>query len=301
MGFFGEKLRRERELRAVTLDEIAEATKIGSRSLKALEDEHFDILPGGIFNKGFVRAYAKYLGIDEEQAVADYMAAIGESASKPGPVSEDVIASIAKKRSEPERKIDPEEKSSSKLWVVLAVIALLAAGTYSSWKYIQQRKIQKQADFEALKAAAQPGVSLPGELATPVKDVTPQPAPPAAQTATPQSGTGQPATTTIPAATQPVQPKTPTAVASVPGEFAIKLHATEGAWVSIQADGKTVIEQLLSPDFERTITAKEKIVIKVGKPGALEVSFNGKPVGPLGPGDKTVTRTFTPDGLVATP
>ena len=132
MGSFGEKLRRERELRAVTLDEIAEATKIGSRSLKALEDEQFDILPGGIFNKGFVRAYAKYLGIDEEQAVADYMSAIGESAAKPCPVSEDVIASIAKKRSEPDRKIDPEEKSSSKVWVVLAVIALLAAGSYSS-------------------------------------------------------------------------------------------------------------------------------------------------------------------------
>ena len=292
MGSFGEKLRRERELRAVTLDEIAEATKIGSRSLKALEDEQFDILPGGIFNKGFVRAYAKYLGIDEEQAVADYMAAIGESAAKPGPVTEDVIASIAKKRSEPERKIDPEEKSSSKLWVVLAVVALIAAGSYSSWKYIQQRKLQKQADFEALKAAAQPGVSLPGEFATPVKDVTPQAAPLVAQTTTPQPATATPATI------QPAQSKTQPSIAAVPGEFAIKLHATEGAWVSIQADGKTVIEQLLSPDFERTITAKDKIVIKVGKPGALEVSFNGKPVGPLGPSDKTVTRTFTSEGLM---
>jgi cytoskeleton protein RodZ len=293
VGSFGEKLRRERELRAVTLDEIAEATKIGSRSLKALEDEQFDILPGGIFNKGFVRAYAKYLGIDEEQAVADYMSAIGESAAKPGPVSEDVIASIAKKRSEPERKIDPEEKSSSKLWVVLAVVALLAAGSYSSWKYIQQRKIQKQAEFEALKAAAQPGVSLPGELATAAKDVTP-----AASSATPQPTSSGALTS---AATQKVISPAPNAAAAVPGEFAIKLRAKEDAWVSIQADGKTVLEQMLGVDFERTITAKDKIVIKVGKPGALEVSFNGKPVGSLGPSDKTVTRTFTSDGLVATP
>jgi cytoskeleton protein RodZ len=298
VGSFGEKLRRERELRAVTLDEIAEATKIGSRSLKALEDEQFDILPGGIFNKGFVRAYAKYLGIDEEQAVADYMTAVGESAAKPGPVSEDVIASIAKKRSEPERKIDPEEKSSSKLWVVLAVVALLAAGTYSSWKYMQQRKIQKQADFEALKAAAKPSVLFPGELATSVKDVTPHPA--SQQAATPPATT--PATTTAtPLTSAAPKPKSESPAATVPGEFAVKLHATEGAWVSIQADGKTVIEQLLSPDFERTITAKDKIVIKVGKPGAIEVSFNGKPVGPLGPADKTVTRTFTSEGLIATP
>ena len=78
MGTFGDKLKRERELRGVTLEEIAEATKIGTRSLKALEDEHFEQLPGGIFNKGFVKAYAKFLGLDEEQAVADFVVAQGE-------------------------------------------------------------------------------------------------------------------------------------------------------------------------------------------------------------------------------
>jgi len=62
----------------ITLEEIATSTKIGTRSLRALEEEDFDQLPGGIFNKGFVRAYAKYLGIDEEQAVADYLTAAGE-------------------------------------------------------------------------------------------------------------------------------------------------------------------------------------------------------------------------------
>ena len=75
---FGERLRREREMRGVSLDEIAHTTKIGTRLLKALEDEQFELLPGGIFNKGFVRAYAKYLGIDEEQAVAAYLEAAGE-------------------------------------------------------------------------------------------------------------------------------------------------------------------------------------------------------------------------------
>ncbi len=77
MGNFGQRLKREREMRGVSLDEIAQATKIGTRSLRALEDEDFDRLPGGIFNKGFVRAYARFLGIDEEQAVADYMIASG--------------------------------------------------------------------------------------------------------------------------------------------------------------------------------------------------------------------------------
>ena len=56
VGSFGERLRREREMRGVSLDDIAEASKIGTRLLRALEEEHFELLPGGIFNKGFVRA-----------------------------------------------------------------------------------------------------------------------------------------------------------------------------------------------------------------------------------------------------
>src|SRR6185312_10800561 len=79
VGTFGEKLQREREMRGITLEEIAEATKIGTRSLRALEEQDFDKLPGGIFNKGFVRAYSKYLGIDEEQSVADYVDAVNDA------------------------------------------------------------------------------------------------------------------------------------------------------------------------------------------------------------------------------
>src|SRR6185369_16653339 len=78
VGSFGEHLRREREMRGIGLEEIATATKISARNLRALEEEKFNQLPGGIFNKGFVRAYAKFLGVDEEQAVADYMSAANE-------------------------------------------------------------------------------------------------------------------------------------------------------------------------------------------------------------------------------
>jgi cytoskeletal protein RodZ len=72
---FGAHLRREREARRITLDEIAKSTKISKRHLSELEEERFKDLPGGIFNKGFVRAYAKYLGLDEEEMVAEYVSA----------------------------------------------------------------------------------------------------------------------------------------------------------------------------------------------------------------------------------
>jgi Helix-turn-helix domain/Domain of unknown function (DUF4115) len=79
LGAFGEKLRKQREQQGVTLDVISGTTKISTRMLRALEDEHFDQLPGGVFNKGFVRAYARQVGLDEEEAIADYLAAVRES------------------------------------------------------------------------------------------------------------------------------------------------------------------------------------------------------------------------------
>jgi cytoskeletal protein RodZ len=79
LGAFGEKLRKQREQRNIALDAISNTTKISTRMLRALEDEHFDQLPGGVFNKGFVRAYARQVGLDEEEAVSDYLAALRES------------------------------------------------------------------------------------------------------------------------------------------------------------------------------------------------------------------------------
>jgi hypothetical protein len=79
VGAFGNKLRRQREQRGIALDAISNSTKISTRMLRALEDEHFDQLPGGVFNKGFVRAYARQVGLDEEEAITEYLAALRES------------------------------------------------------------------------------------------------------------------------------------------------------------------------------------------------------------------------------
>jgi len=71
-GTFGERLKRERELREVPPEEITMATRIGPRFLEALENEDWDKLPGGVFNRGFVRSIARYLGLDEEAFLAEY-------------------------------------------------------------------------------------------------------------------------------------------------------------------------------------------------------------------------------------
>src|ERR1700686_5485307 len=80
---FGEHLRREREMRGVSLDEICVATRISTRFLEALENEEWEHLPGGVFNRGFVRAAARYLGLDEDGLVAECAMAMNEANGTP--------------------------------------------------------------------------------------------------------------------------------------------------------------------------------------------------------------------------
>ncbi len=69
MESIGRDLKRERELRGISLEEIAESTKINIQLLKALEEDQFDVLPGKFFIRGIIREYAKYLGLEEESVL----------------------------------------------------------------------------------------------------------------------------------------------------------------------------------------------------------------------------------------
>jgi cytoskeletal protein RodZ len=79
VGQFGNKFRKAREAKNLSYDDVSNVTKIGARMLQAIEEEHFDLLPGGVFNKGFIRAYAKHLGLNDEDAVSDYLACLRQA------------------------------------------------------------------------------------------------------------------------------------------------------------------------------------------------------------------------------
>jgi cytoskeletal protein RodZ len=74
----GEKLRLAREARGIALREISEQTRISIRYLEAIESDDYKRLPGGIFNRSFIRAYAKFVGVDEHLALEDYARTLRE-------------------------------------------------------------------------------------------------------------------------------------------------------------------------------------------------------------------------------
>jgi cytoskeleton protein RodZ len=127
-GNFGERLKRERELREVTPNEIVVATRISLRFLDALENEDWEKLPGGVFNRGFVRAIARYLGLDEENLLAEYDLAYGDESAN-GPVS-----------AEQRIPSPPKWIAVALALAALAVLAAaIAAGVYG-WKYYSARR-----------------------------------------------------------------------------------------------------------------------------------------------------------------
>ena len=129
MSSFGEALRRERELREITLREISRATKIGIRYLEAMERNEFSSLPGGVFNRGFVRAYCQHIGVDSDAMVNAYLLEErSQSAAKSA--NGELLRGSASAR---QQVADAEEAASSKhrlrLWLLLG-LALLAISLF---------------------------------------------------------------------------------------------------------------------------------------------------------------------------
>ncbi len=301
MGSFGEKLKREREMRAITLEEIAEATKIGTRSLRALEEEHFDQLPGGIFNKGFVRAYAKFLGIDEEQAVADYMTANGEV----GNSTSTQLAALADQVEQQRLAKEAAQSSSGNTGMMLAVIVAIVVlcgigfGGYKAWRFKQHQ------DMNAAAAGRVKQVPSPVTLGQPTASAptsTEANAVPANSTATPASAGGSTpsgAAQTTPVTT-PTAPKEAPTTTAVSQEFPINvtLKAVKSSWIQVNSDGKNVYQQILGPnDQQVTLHGKEKMLLVLGNAAGVELTFNGKVLGPLGSEGQTRRLTITPQGM----
>jgi cytoskeletal protein RodZ len=83
----GSKLKQAREARGMPLSEVEWATKVKAEYLQALEEENYDAIPGAVYTRGFLRTYARYLGIDAEPLIAEYNASEGAAeivSTRPG-------------------------------------------------------------------------------------------------------------------------------------------------------------------------------------------------------------------------
>ncbi len=256
---FGERLKRERELRGVSRDEICTATRIGARFLGALENEQWEILPGGIFNRGFVRAVARFLGLDEDDLLAEYDLAIGEQ----NPQVEAYGSPPAAQK--------PARTRAHRLVLIgtFCVIVLLGTG-WIAWRW-HDNTLRQATDERNRTALADPLTGQP-------KGAAPNPS------AVNAVGT---APGVLAASANPSGTET--------RGLELKIEAGKETSVSVSTDGNKVFEGSMIAGQSRTFTAQDAIDISAKDAGALLLELNGQTLAPLGPpgqpGNVTLTRS----------
>jgi hypothetical protein len=117
----GTVLRKARNRRKVELSEVEAATRIRLRYLRAIEDEEWDVLPGGVYTRGFIRTYASYLGLDGERLVEDYRGSVERWHRAPAGATSSGSERVVAPR--PQRRLGGVPLSAL---VVVAVIATAA-------------------------------------------------------------------------------------------------------------------------------------------------------------------------------
>ena len=327
---FGENLRQAREARNITLQEIAASTKISSRALQALEDEHFDQLPGGIFNKGFVRAYARCVGLDEEKTVAEYLAAAKVSPSEIDMemLSTQVAAAAGARQ--------PWAPNAATVVGVLAMIVALGHGRIMAertpqgirgttarrhggqcrlsrsrgtcgWRggraepsapeRGQCRRVERESRCKQGRESGRGNRhgSERGVIRSPIHSVI---NPGRSLAETPEYDSGREAPAIAPATVASRTDVAHDAAHAAPVE--VSISATARVWISVSSDGNKVETVTLDPEKpearSRSYSAKEKLMLVVGNPAGLSVTYNGKPAGILGRSGERATITFTPEG-----
>jgi len=286
MTSIGETLRRERLRRGWDLERVAAETKITPHLLEAIEADQFDRLPGGVIGRNFVRQYARMLKLDDDELIARFRKQFEEPAAVPPEPPPEPVASFQVPPLEDFlARLGPGSSLSAFIWLV--VVILVCSGAYGLWQRARRT------------AAAVPTVAAARKAVLPsAPEVSKQVFRPAEV-----SDTG------IIRAPEPPAPKPIAAVPAassqqqgiVPATMRVALTATEPVWVSIKSDGTHAYSGTLDEQQTREFDASHKMTVLVGNAGSLEVSLNGRPVGPIGPKGEIRLLVLTPAGAHVVP
>ena len=277
---FGTYLREARERRGVSLGQIAAATKISLSALEALERNDISRLPGGIFTRAFVRAYAREVGLDAEATVREFVGRFPHESVVEGSPSQ------PQPRKDPggERRRSPLPSSIRMAGVLVPVLLAIAYFGLSDrlWKRSQSvetvtvpERIQAAPPAPAAQAGQPP---LAGEGTPPV---------PAAGDREATAGVNAPSGEGLLKTDRPAAP-------IEQSELRLTLSPRATCWVWVQADGVQALAELLQAGDERELRAREEILIKVGDAGAMAFAINGAAGRALGASGAVVTARITP-------
>jgi cytoskeleton protein RodZ len=288
---FGNKFKTARELRDRTFKEIAQETRISTRFLRAIESENFDELPGGIFNRGFVRTYAQAVGLDADAMVEEYRA-LREDAAPPEKLLPTPSLPPTTGR---DRHVLPAAIGGLAVLVFLFYVGSRGGESFPG--------DTRPVEFAAARVPppgtppAQAPAPPPGLAAGSEGVVAPE-----AERATPETSSEEhedevpePLLTAPDVSRQPptTAADTPTTAPSVTVRVEVMEKPTE---MYVEVDGEVKYSYIMiNPPFWRNYPVNEALELRIGNPSAVSLSIDGRPVPSLGPPDEIWTGTITPE------
>lgn len=281
----GEHLKREREIRDISLEDISIAIKVSLKTLRTLEADDYDSLPAHPFVKGFIRSYSRHIGIDGEDAVLRYEAYQRDKAERADMLSKGKGKDwIHKKTSYLPHKITillEESKSRSrtskeniyryhKLWIIIAIFILVSAvGIYLFLKSEATQHAVPEKNRTAYKPAILEKPPLVNE----------------------NHKAGIQEVFTEKEKKEEVGNKSITAA----DDITLQMKALKYTWMRVEIDDKKPFEISLREGERISWKAKKGFSILLGNAGGVNAFFNGKPLGRLGKDGEVVRiNLFSP-------
>ncbi len=279
MEALGAYLKKNREQRGVSLEEMAASTKINLSVLSYLEEDKFDKLPAPVFVKGFIKAYLVYLGINPKEAILFYELISGDSQKKPQILSP---MSVDNKENEQQaEKIYNIRLSQKGLIIVISVAAALVLAlmyfvifpsSSDDMSDYRKRMLLRMAPQPVETKVTTPQVEAPVETA-PLTETKPAPVVKAPEKKP-----------------EPVAPVTP-----IPDPQKIIIKAKQDVWVKAQIDGGKPFDFLLRSNNTKKLEAKKELKILLGDAAAVELEYQGEVMKDLG--EKGYTKSIVFPGL----
>ena len=262
----GEYLKREREIRGVSLEDIANATKIRAGLLIAVERNDFDALPATPFVKGFIQAYCRYLGLDAQDAILRHEA---------------YMRSLAENETSALKQTPPSAPYPPLSIIVVAVVAIMviAGGIYT---ITSEKRTSPALDHFPNKGSHEQAYS---QVHTPPEKHSENKV---------EAKKEEPSLPTKIESQADVNLNSSVSKTSV-GPLILIIEAAKPTWIKAEIDGQNPFEVSLKEGEKVRWNAKEKFSVLIGNAGGVNVIFNGKSLGSLGDEGKVVKLILPPD------
>jgi cytoskeleton protein RodZ len=296
----GDWLRQRREELDVSLEQVEEDTRIRVRYLQALEAENFEALPDLVVGRGFLRNYAAYLELDPQEAANRYSKLVAAPVPEPLPIQEPSPFT-----SEPFHPVAlhkmPGFGRRRGVLVGVVVILIAALSVLGWWAYPRLRDILiDDAPTTVPVVATTTQRVASGDLST----ATQTPTKPATATSAPPTATLAQAMPTLELTITPTFTPSPSPSPSPPiytGIF-LELLFTDTSWIQVSVDGVRQFQGELEVDTYKSWYGEERVELRIGNAGAVQVTVNGEKLGALGAVGDVVDRIFEKvgEGITAT-